>query len=316
MAGALIWNPVYKVLEERIGNGDNLALIIVPFAKLDALKRFHGVQMGQQKLKVVCRWALEDLTSGASDVEVFAYLKDKECELYVNQTIHLKLYVFASNCAFSTSGNLTLRGLGYSSDANVEVGNFVSLGQDDWTRIYQVVATSRQVDDEMYVRFRNYVDSQPSLLSRSPTPDLLGNPKAFTILSLPATETPSMLMDYYLHPTSPSYTPEEIRRRIHDLVIFGVRPGLAAEEFTERLGEAFRKAPFVIEFVDFIKRMKKARFGTVNDWIRCKCEDVPLPYRWEIKENTRILYDWLAHFFPEITWEVPGRHSQVIYWKK
>lgn len=42
-------------------------------------------------------------------------------------------------------------------------------------------------------------------------------------------------------------------------------------------------------------------------------EDVPLPYRWEIKDNTRIFYNWLAHFFDEITWDRPN-YSQVIYW--
>jgi hypothetical protein len=110
--------------------------------------------------------------------------------------------------------------------------------------------------------------------------------------------------------------PEEIRRRTHDLVTFGLRPGLGGEEFAQRLGEEFRKGPFVIEFVDFLKRVRKARFGTVSDWIHGKCEDVPLPYRWEIKENIRILYDWLAHFFPEITWDVPGEDTQVIYWNK
>ena len=37
------------------------------------------------------------------------------------------------------------------------------------------------------------------------------------------------------------------------------------------------------------------------------------PYRWEVKDNTRILYDWLAYFVAEVTWDVPG-FSQVIYW--
>ena len=219
MADGLIWSPVYKALEDPIGRRDGLALIIVPFAKVDALKRLHWIQTRQQKLKIVYRWTPEDLASGASDLEVFTYLKENGCELYVNQTVHLKLYVFASNSAFQTSGNLTLRGLGYSIDPNIEVGNFVALGQEDWARIYQVV-------------------------------------------------------------------------------------------------EAFRKAPFVVAFVDLLKSMKRIRFGTVNAWIHHKCEDVPLPYRWEIKENTRTLYDWLAYFFPEITWDVPGRHSQVIYWNK
>lgn len=70
-----------------------------------------------------------------------------------------------------------------------------------------------------------------------------------------------------------------------------------------------------MDLVEFIKEQKSARFGAVNDWIHSKCSDVPLPYRWEIKENTNILYNWLDYFFDEIRWDVPGVRSQVIYWE-
>jgi hypothetical protein len=79
------------------------------------------------------------------------------------------------------------------------------------------------------------------------------------------------------------------------------------------LGDSFRRTPFVIEFLELLKTERNLRFGTVNDWIHRKCEDVPLPYRWEIKDNTRIFYNWLEYFFPEITWNRPN-FSQVIYW--
>jgi len=62
-----------------------------------------------------------------------------------------------------------------------------------------------------------------------------------------------------------------------------------------------------------LKHERNLRFGAVNKWIHEKCEDVPLPYRWEIKENTRIFYDWLAHYVPEISWVRP-KYSQVISW--
>ena len=100
---------------------------------------------------------------------------------------------------------------------------------------------------------------------------------------------------------------------MHDLVIFDVPPNLSPAEFTLRLGESFRKTPFVRDFVDYLKTEKNLRFGCVNEWIHRKCEDVPLPYRWEIKENTRIFYNWLSHFIPEITWDRPN-YSQIIYW--
>jgi PLD-like domain len=312
----LVWSPVYKILEQRIQDGDDIVLLIVPFVKLDALKKLQKAQANKQALKLVCRWDPEDLISGVSDLEVFTYLNENGCELYLNGNIHLKLYVFASNIAFSTSGNLTLRGLGYSADSNVEVGNMVSLGLEDWEKIYQIIAASRQVDHEMYGRFRNYVESRPDLGALKAIPNLLGEPKTFTRSSLPAVETPSKLQEYYFHPTSASRTPEEIRCLTHDLIMFGIPSGLDEPQFEEQLSVAFKKKAFVSAFVGFLSRRGSLSFGEATQWIYLKCEDVPLPYRWELKKNTRILYGWLTHFFREITWDVPGGHSQVIYWNK
>lgn len=311
----LVWSPVYKVLEERIASNDGIILILVPFAKLAALQQLHWVHTGKVKLKVICRWRPEDITAGVSDLEVYSYLKESGCQLYINPDIHLKLYVFASNAAFNTSGNLTLRGLGYSDSANIEVGNMVSLTTSDWTKIYEIIHASRQVDDALYQRFKDYAAQRPPLGSPLPPMDLLPPAKTYTISSLPATESPKKLADFYFDPNPGKLTPEEMRRAAHDLAIFGIPSGLTSVEFEKLLGEKFRQTPFVSDFVELLKAERSLRFGAVNDWIHKKCEDVPLPYCWEIKENTRIFYDWLTHYFPDITWDRPN-YSQVIYWKK
>jgi hypothetical protein len=94
-----------------------------------------------------------------------------------------------------------------------------------------------------------------------------------------------------------------------------IPPGLSNTEFDQQLGDSFRRTPFVIEFVELLKTEKSLRFGAVNDWIYRMCEDVPFPYRWDIKENTRIFYNWLEHYFTEIVWDRPN-YSQVIYWRE
>jgi hypothetical protein len=311
----LVWSPVYRVLEERINASDDIILILVPFAKVAALQQLHWVHSGKVKLKVICRWRPEDLISGVSDVEIFTYLKESGCQLFINPDIHLKLYVFASNAAFNTSGNLTLRGLGYSENANIEVGNMVALTPHDWTKIYEIINTSRQVDDDLYQRYKEFTEQRPPLGAPLSPPDLLPRTKTYTISSLPATESPQKLADFYFDPSPGRFAPEEIRRAAHDLATFGIPSSLAKSDFDKRLGENFYKTPFVIDFVELLKTEQSLRFGAVNNWIHQKCEDVPLPYRWEIKENTRIFYDWLTHYIPDISWDRP-RHSQVIYWKK
>ena len=82
----------------------------------------------------------------------------------------------------------------------------------------------------------------------------------------------------------------------------------------ERLGSAFLSTPFVVELVQLLKEEGSLSFGQVNDWIHSKCDDVPLPYRWDLKKNTHILYDWLSTFASEISWDRP-RHSQILRWK-
>ena len=311
----LVWSPVYKILEERIQGNDNIILILVPFAKIAALQKLHWLNSKKVKIKVVCRWRPEDIVAGVSDLEIYPFLKQSDCELYINSNIHLKLYVFASNTAFNTSGNMTLRGLGYSESANIEVGNMVSLTTSDWTKIYDVINSSRLVTDDIYQRFKEYSAKHPPVSRPLPPIDLMPAAKSYTISSLPATDSPKKLADFYFSHEQQEGSLEDIRRAAHDLAIFGIPSGLSSSDFDKRLGDAFSKTPFVTDFIAFLKNSRSLRFGAVNDWIHNKCEDVPLPYRWEIKENTRIFYDWLVHYQRDISWDRPN-HSKVIYWKK
>lgn len=310
----LAWSPVYHVLEKKIRTGDDLILLIVPFIKVDALRRLHEVHKNEVKIKVICRWRPEDIVSGASDLEVYSYLKESGSHLYLNPDIHLKLYVFSSNVSFNTSGNLTMRGLGYGEKANIEVGNLVTLTQYDWAKIYKIIDKSHLVDDTLYARFKEFMEQQPKNQPPTYPLDLFPVPKKYTISSLPATDNPVKLSNYYFNPASKNTSPEQVRRAMHDLVTFNIPQDLNESDYEQLIKENFCNSPFVTDFVALIRQETSLHFGAVNNWIHQKCEDVPLPYKWEIKENTHFFYNWLAHFIPEITWDRPN-YSQVIYWK-
>jgi hypothetical protein len=313
----LVWQPIHAALDDRAAGGERLFWIVAPFVKLDALERLFESAKPDQGLKLICRWKPEDLISRVSDLEVFGFLKDRGCELYVNQQIHMKLYAFESNVAVSTSANLTLRGLGYVdlAQANIEVGSEVELTAADWVNLYRLVRGSRLVTNDVYARFEAYVRANPSPPLAPTAPDLLGPAKRFTLASLPATDCPEELADCYFNPPPSGGSAEAVRRAYQDLATFGIPSGLSRTEFHSVLGNAFRTSPFVEEFIEYLRVEKSLRFGAVNNWIHGKCEDVPLPYRWEIKSITHGFYNWLSHFFAEVTWERP-RHSQVIHWRR
>ncbi len=312
----LVWNPVHRAVEERIRSGDKLLLVISPFIKQSALESLLSNGCLSSDAKVIVRWRKEDIFSQVTDVGIYSLLTNQNVALYRNDNIHLKLYVFESNIAFHTSGNLTNRGFGYSGTFNIEVGGFVRLTSEDWAKIYWIIESSILVNDELFAIFQAYANSCTN--SRIAVPPLVipeNTEKPYSIYSLPATEQPEILCSYYESGCCDDDNTETERKFIHDLVLYGMQSGLDKNQFMEVLQKSFSEQPFIQDIVAYIKENKSLHFGAMNNWIHSHCSDVPLPYRWEIKENTRILYNWLAFFFDNIEWSIPGNHSQVICWK-
>lgn len=302
-------------IEELLGAGDAIITLISPFAKLDALKALLATRRKDDGLRLILRLKPEDLVSGASDLSIYPFLRDQGIPVFYNHSIHLKLFVFDSNQCLVTSGNITRRGLGLDSNGNVEAGALVHLDGEDWKRIYDLLNASRMFDDLLYERLSKYVAETPAPSGLPKFEWPAEPPGRFTISSLPATETVEALSSAYFSRSLDSYSKEDVRRIAHDLAVFSIPSGLSREMFDQQLRESFCGSPFVSAFTAFLKAHGSLRFGAVNDWIHRMCEDVPLPYRWELKENTRIFYNWLAHFVPEITWDRPN-YAQVIYWNK
>lgn len=315
MKPSLVWNPVYEMLEARLRAGERLALLIVPYIKLDALRRLLGESRNLGKLQVIVRWRPEDLVSGASDVEVYDFLRSLNIPLYFNPSIHLKLYIFDSNSCFTTSANVTLKGLGYITACNVEAGALIPMQLQDWAHVYRLIEESTLVDEGIHSYFEAVIESAPKAAPLHSLPLELPARRMFTIASLPATESPTALENAYFSLEDIS-DPEEVRRVAHDLSTFGMDQRHANPQmFQAALGRAFRNTPFVIAFLNLLKERQSLSFGGVSAWIHSTCEDVPVPYRRDIKHTTRILYNWLVAFIPEVTWDVPGERSQVIRWQ-
>jgi hypothetical protein len=315
MDNSLTWSPVYRVIEDRLKTKDDLSLLIVSFIKIEALTQLLWVADQCKNLKVIVRWRIQDVVSGASDLEIFPFLRDKKIPLYFNEKIHLKLYIFESNVAFNTSGNLTLKGLGYSANGNVEVGSMVTLTEADWQAIYELTEQSTPVDEAIYQQMMETVKNVPKQAMPVSLPPWPAFPrKTFTIQAFPGTEDPETLIKYYLSTARGAYSGEDQQRAIHDLVTLKMPQGLDQAAALKHAQETFLQTPFVAAFVDELKIRKSMSFGAVSDWVHTKCEDVPVPYRWEIKDSVRRLYNWLAAANPSITWDRP-RYSMVIYWK-
>lgn len=311
---SLVWGPTHGYLSSQIAARNRLRLLIAPFVQVDALSSLVNVCPDTSHLQVIARWAGPDILTGVADLAIYPYLKERRISLYLNDRIHLKLYVFDGSSAFHTSGNITQKGLGLSPHSNTEVGCLVRLHMRDWEQILRILQESLRVDDAVYEQALQYLgahERQPhsaAQLQLRPTAD-----KRFSILSLPASPSPTCLYDFY-NAADDERHDEMTAASVHDLLLYQIPEGLEKEAFFTTLRARFRAHPFICAIVALIKEHQSARFGLVNAWLQQECSDKPTPYRWELKENTRTLYTWLEYFFEEISWDRP-RYSMVIRWQ-
>ena len=312
----LVWTPTYDYVAQKIREKKRLELVIAPYIKRDALKQLLDECEDVSNLKVIVRWDPQDIIVGVSDIEIYEDLKAKGIPLYRHSSIHLKMLVFNQNWAFHTSGNITQNGLGLSNNPNIEVGAQIQLEPKDWVELYKLLEHANLIDDALYEKACEYKKENKSKPAPLPPLDLEPTEdKAFSRFSLPAIQSPEKLYEIYQSPGSFKDDDELFSAFVHDISLYKVASGLTEDQFFEQLRSGFKSHPFTASVADFVKDKGSARFGEMNAWITAQCSDNPTPYRWEIKQTTNKLYDWLDYFFQEITWDVPGARSQVIYWK-
>lgn len=313
LAPGLIWESTFTYLRRRMAEGSSPVLIISPFITLDALRGLLDTYHDLPSLRVITRWNADDLLSGVSDTAVYPFLRNLRVPLYLHNSIHLKLYVFQTGVALHTSANVTRKGFGLAKNANVETGSMVELLPEDWRHLYALLQESLCVNDEVYECAQRYIAENKKALP--PVPEIQYpqiSSAEFSRLSLPASPNPDHLYAFYVNPTVPGLG-GSVSEFIHDLFLYDIPAGLERGAFFDLLAKRFRAHPFVQAVVDLIKQHGQARFGLVNAWLQDNCSDKPTPYKWELKRNTRILYDWLSFFYSEVSWDQP-RHSMLLRW--
>jgi hypothetical protein len=310
---AIIWTPILTNLSRNLEEDERLCAAIAPFMKVTALEHLLKLPNADE-IFVITRWLPEEIIRGVSDIDIYPLLKKRGIPLYIHNAIHLKIFLFDSDRAFCSSANVTSMGLGLKDQGNFEAGALVTLQFDDYLELKRLRDDSLLVTDDIYEAYRNQLDGiqlPTSTIPKVHLPSIAD--KRFLLSMLPATESPDILWQYYSTLGTTQLNKDAQHRVVHDLCNYKIPTGLTQNELGQRLREGFRNNPFILEIVGLIKQKGSIRFGEVNDFIHRTCRDVPLPYRWEIKSTTANLYNWLAYYYTEITWDRPN-YSQVAYW--
>jgi phosphatidylserine/phosphatidylglycerophosphate/cardiolipin synthase-like enzyme len=269
--------------------------IFSPYIKLETLKAL--IKESDKVKAIFVRWEARDLIQGASDLEVYPYLKSKEIALFRNSRLHLKAYLDEYKKCFLTSANISSRALNLPpySNYNYEIGTVVEeLGIEDRLYFQKIERDSMLITDSIFKQF----SEQLKQMKKNIPQEIEYNFKIetleteFLISSLPMSYSAKRLFEIYFEVSN--YDETELNCFLHDLAIYNIPFGLTPIELKHRLSSEFFSHKFISAFLTNLESTGEIYFGTAKEWIHKNCTDVPLPRKFEITTNIQILYSWIV----------------------
>ena len=272
-------------------------LICSAYLKSYALRRFVSAIQEPECLNVtvISRWRLEDLLSGASDLDAYEICKDHGWRFCLDPDMHIKLYVIDSQRAFVGSSNMTSSGMGISKAFNKEFSIEFPIAEIDMARLDSYVNGCVTVDEFLYEKMRNevedkIVDHKMATAVWSEDVDKIIRPsQAFFWVEDMLFSSP-----YHLHDEA-----DEILE--HDSEVLGV-------DLVSKVDLAVLKDSFETSFPfrwlcrqlseDGKKTSRGMNFGKLSSLMHNHVLDDPKPYRKEIKDLVSNIFDWIEFLGP------------------
>ncbi len=246
------------------------------------------------KITIVTSWRLHDLWQGSSDIELYPFTKDNSIKLYINNRIHLKVYMTDWESCILGSSNVSRRGLGISDDYNYELNTIIQ-EIDTNTQLYlrRIMSESTLVDDRIYGEYLIKLAELPDPVEILEPEVVSGaNVQQLTIASLPMSCDIENLYKIYSNGFISEDT-EAVQCAIHDVAYYDIPLGLSYGRFFNHLKVAFFRSAFVAALLERID-VQPIFFGETKAWLQITCSDVPVPSRRDLTGNVKVLYQWVV----------------------
>jgi len=287
-------------------------VVFSPYIKIESIEKLDLPD--KRKISIVTTLRLGDFLSGSSDIELYPYAKERNIKIFINNNIHLKVFLADWKKMIFGSSNLTRNGLGYGKERNYELnGKVDSLSVDTIYYLRKIISESMLMDDDVYLFIKDIFDKIDKVneVEEFDVAELENHlEKDFLISSLPMTKDINRLYKLIFN-NFRSENMEEVNCAIHDQLLYDLPNDLPFEKFIEVLKENFFKSKFITSLLAYIDDEDRY-FGAIKAWIQNNCADVPVPSRRDLTGNIQVLYSWIA-FLSDGLYEVDRpNHSERI----
>ena len=243
-------------------------------------------------VRILARWRLTDLITGASDLVAFELARSKGWSFYIKQDYHGKLYRLDPAGILVGSANLTSSGLGLLPSGNDEISVCISSGPSVSRQIEDLFERSIRVTDPLYERIKEVVLNTD--LMKAEVPEWPQDLLQLITNSMPVIS--GLFVDECIFSSSPAVLLQENLTSLtpmvrHDLSVLGIPenviPGksILKQQFLESKG--FRWLCGAVK-----SEGGEAYFGRLSVLLHDSLLDDPAPYRSSVKTLLSNLLNW------------------------
>ena len=292
LTGKLIdGRAAYKWLANNAINVNGQISICSAFLRSSILEDFSRKLPSGADVRVLARWRLEDLLSGASDMAAYEFCRKLGWSFSICTYFHGKVFVFPPAGILLGSANATGSGLGLLSNSNSEVCTVVQINESNKSLVEGLFLSGTKVTDELFENLKNIYENSlmksdrlewPDSILRKILPSKEFEGKLFLseclasngdeILNLLKIESSEAKFDASLLslPTG-QFSREVIAKKLTETKIFQ----LLRTEIKANGGEIY--------------------FGALTAAIHSHLIEDPVPYRRDVKVIVKNLYSWVSH---------------------
>ena len=282
-----------KGVIDLVRSSNNRIVIAAPYIKSHSLRSLIAhIPDNITEFFCITRWLPEDIASGACDIELFEDVTNlRGGELRVHPHLHAKFYSNTDQCLVG-SANLTGRGLGWHTPANVELlvalpGDFPGLSDWEAALLKSSVTATKKLRDQILAEADRI---QKHTIYHSP--EVEESEESNTIW-VPTCTVPDRLWKVYRGSGADSIVTSAYDAAQSDLAALSPPQGLDQTLFEAYIAGILRQMPFISE-IDTL-----ASTGVTDlqaHQFLSKRLDIDVT---SAQHTWRVLKLWLIHFFED-----------------
>jgi hypothetical protein len=256
------------------------------FLRSEAIRTLYPSEKSKQEGRVLTRWRLDDLLSGASDLDAYPLSKRLGFAFYIRQDFHGKVFSIPLSGVIVGSANATLSGFGLQESANSEVCTLVPHSESNQALLDEIFYGAVEITDALFKEISSAVRSATintterldwpnELLDRLQNPEFSGRLLlSECFVSRPVIDEMGVLLSAHER----------------DLRLLGIR---GVNLNADTLRNAFKTTRAFRWLLHALKSSGgELYFGSLTECLHRTLMDDPVPYRRDVKVVLQTLLHW------------------------